>query len=301
MLLQEIWIDNDGHIPMGMPIPTAGEVPFSSIPAVPTQIYYLVNGVHEPVLNVRPGSIERWRFSSESPHKLARLSLEGHTLHQIAQDGISFTEPKEKQEILLAPGNRAEVLVKVGGPGVYKLRSLAYDQGHPGGTMPEHLLVTLVVSGAPEDGKLPAKLVPAYRDISKEPVVAQRTVVFAGHSETAPVKFMLNKKEFDGDRLDATVKAGTVEEWTLVNEDVFQHPFHIHINPFQVIEINGQPAYDGVWWDTYALPPRGSVKIRQKFRADVPGKTVYHCHILPHEDNGMMSAFTLMPAGGGTR
>lgn len=94
--------------------------------------------------------------------------------------------------------------------------------------------------------------------------------------------------------------AGTVEEWTLINEDIFQHPFHIHVNPFQVTEINGEPSGypKDVWWDTFALPSFGSVKIRTYFREDIPGKTVYHCHILPHEDNGMMSAFNIaLPNG----
>ena len=302
MLLQEIWLDHNGHVPLGLPIPTAGDVPFSTIPAVPSDMYYTINGVHQPVLNVRPGSIERWRIANESPHKFSRLTLDGHTFSQISQDGIAFPEPKPRKELLMAPGNRAEVLIKVEGPGTYKLNALAYDQGHPGGEMPQELMLTMVSSGAPESGSLPTRLVPAYRDVSKEPVVAQRKVVFSGVTAVAPVQFFLNKKKFDGDRSDANVTVGKVEEWTLVNDDVYQHPFHIHVNPFQVLEVNGSKyADDDVWWDTFALPPKSSVKVRMKFRPDVTGKTVYHCHILPHEDNGMMSAFVLMPAGGGTK
>ena len=127
-------------------------------------------------------------------------------------------------------------------------------------------------------------------------------VVFSGVTDVAPVQFFLNKKKFDGDRSDANVKVGTVEEWTLVNDDVYQHPFHIHVNPFQVLEVRGKRyTDDDVWWDTFALPPKSNVKVRMKFRPDVTGKTVYHCHILPHEDNGMMSAFVLMPAEGGPK
>jgi FtsP/CotA-like multicopper oxidase with cupredoxin domain len=137
MLLQEIWLDNKGHVPMGLPIPTAGDVPFSTIPAVPSDMYYTINGVHQPVLKVSPGSIERWRIANESPHKFSRLTLDEHTFYQIAQDGIAFPEPKPRKEILMAPGNRAEVLIQAKGSGTYKLKALAYDQGHPGGTMPE--------------------------------------------------------------------------------------------------------------------------------------------------------------------
>jgi FtsP/CotA-like multicopper oxidase with cupredoxin domain len=167
--------------------------------------------------------------------------------------------------------------------------------------MPEELLATVVSQGPAVDGKLPATLVPAYPGIAGEPIVARRKVVFSGNTSVAPVQFFLDGKPFDASRDDAVVKGGTVEEWTLVNEDVFQHPFHIHVNPFQVIDINGTPVTDGVWWDTFPLPPKGSVKVRMKFRPDITGRTVYHCHILPHEDNGMMSAFTILPPQGGTK
>jgi FtsP/CotA-like multicopper oxidase with cupredoxin domain len=301
MLLQEIWVDNDGHVPVNMAIPVAGPVPFSTLPAVPTQVYYTINGVHRPVIRTRPGIVERWRINNESPHKFARFALDGHTLYQIGQDGIPFDKPMPKKEVLITPGNRVEVLVKVGSPGTYRLRALQYDQGHPGGPLPEELLATVVSEGSPADGKLPATLVPAYPSIKGEPVVAQRKVVFSGNVALAPVQFFLDGKPFDPSRDDAVVRGGTVEEWTLVNDDVFQHPFHIHINPFQVIEINGKPTNDEMWWDTFPLPGRGSVKVRMKFRPDIPGRTVYHCHILPHEDNGMMSAFTIQPPRGGTR
>jgi hypothetical protein len=146
--------------------------------------------------------------------------------------------------------------------------------------------------------------------MSDQAVVRKRTVTFkgeisgntpkanpasatshAGHGSHGmpPVQLYLDGKVFDLNRIDQHVVAGTTEEWTLVNEDVFQHPFHIHVNPFQVIEINGQPVHDDTWWDVIALPSKGQMTVRMYFRPDVTGKTVYHCHILPHEDNGMMA------------
>ncbi|WP_373195649.1 multicopper oxidase domain-containing protein [Mycobacterium marinum] len=108
------------------------------------------------------------------------------------------------------------------------------------------------------------------------------------------------------DRIDQEVEGGTVEEWTIVNEDVFQHPLHIHINPFQVVDVQGIPAGDtswvaayepDIWWDTFRLPPYGRYTLRTYFRPDVTGKTVYHCHILPHEDRGMMGILLVDPPG----
>ena len=204
--------------------------------------------------------------------------------------------------ILLAPGNRAEFIIKGGSPGRYAFRALAYDQGHPGGARPERLLGTLVCKGEAMDGRLPGKLVaPPSIPEDAQHITQERTVRFSGDISSVPVRFYLDGKQFNGSRIDQTVLVGTTEEWTLINEDVFQHPFHIHVNPFQVIEVNGQRTDDPTWWDTFAIPSRGSVKLRMYFRPDVSGLTVYHCHILPHEDNGMMANILLFdpPTGFG--
>lgn len=105
------------------------------------------------------------------------------------------------------------------------------------------------------------------------------------------------------DRIGQEVGAGMVEEWTIINEDALKHPFHIHVNPFQVTDIQGIPPGDtswrpdpAVWWDVFRLPPRGRFTMRTYFRPDAIGKTAYHCHILPHEDNGMMGNVPIDPA-----
>ncbi len=153
------------------------------------------------------------------------------------------------------------------------------------------------------DGALPGKLVaPPVIPAHAREVVNTRTVTFQGNIATVPVQFFLDGKPFSAARIDQAVLAGTTEEWLLVNQDVFRHPFHIHVNPFQVVELNGAPTGDDSWWDTFALPPLGSAKIRIYFRPDVTGLTVYHCHILPHEDNGMMANLLIygdLPAGFG--
>ncbi len=296
MILNELWIDQNGHVPIGMPIPVAGHdghAPFSSIPAIPSDTYYTINGVYQPTITIHPGQTERWRIVNGAPHRLYLLQLDGHTMYQIAQDGIAFAAPRARQQILLAPGNRVEIMIVGGEPGAYKFRALAYDQGHPGGTMPEDVLGTLVSQGSRMRQAIPARLIPP-KEVLTDTIARRRTVRFRGSTLHAPVEFFLDDKPFDPDRDDQVVTVGTTEEWTLVNEDVFQHPFHIHVNPFQVVEVNGARIGDPVWWDTFALPPKGTVKILMHPRPDVTCRTVYHCHILPHEDNGMMSAFSLV-------
>ena len=100
-------------------------------------------------------------------------------------------------------------------------------------------------------------------------------------------KFFINGEQFNG-RTMYTPKLGTVEEWTLKNVTGEDHPFHIHVNDFQVMSVNGKPYDAASLQDIVKIPAKGEVVIRQRF-ADFTGKFVFHCHILAHEDNGMMA------------
>jgi FtsP/CotA-like multicopper oxidase with cupredoxin domain len=98
--------------------------------------------------------------------------------------------------------------------------------------------------------------------------------------------FTFDGKSFDPKRVDQSVKFNTTEEWTLINPSSMDHPFHLHAWPFQVSNDGSGKYLDG-WHDTVNLPSGKTVKIRIPF-VDVSGTTVYHCHILDHEDAGMM-------------
>jgi FtsP/CotA-like multicopper oxidase with cupredoxin domain len=99
--------------------------------------------------------------------------------------------------------------------------------------------------------------------------------------------FLIDSKGFDPNRVDQTVRLGSVEEWTIRNASDEVHPFHIHVNPFQVVAVNGQRQEAHGYLDTATVPRRGEITIRLRF-ADFPGKFVYHCHLLMHQDGGMM-------------
>ena len=102
-------------------------------------------------------------------------------------------------------------------------------------------------------------------------------------------QFLVDGRGFEGDRVDHRVRLGAVEEWTVTNTDPGNdHVFHIHINPFQVTKYNGQPVAEPVWLDTVVVPSNGgSVTFRSRF-LDFTGKYVLHCHMMNHEDMGMM-------------
>jgi FtsP/CotA-like multicopper oxidase with cupredoxin domain len=93
---------------------------------------------------------------------------------------------------------------------------------------------------------------------------------------------------FDPTRVDQRVELGNVEEWTIYNVTAEQHPFHLHVNDFQVVSVNGQPYNAAGLQDVLTIPADGKVVIRAPF-VDVGGTFVLHCHILYHEDHAMMA------------
>ncbi len=309
IVVNELWIaDDSGEVPFNTVIPIAGAVPFESMPSVPGSMYFPANGQSIPDITIQPGEAQRWRVLNACPHRSIWLHVEDHTLHQIGTDGTPYRTPRTRPHIFLASANRAEFIIKAGEPGRYRIYAEAYDQGHPGGPRPYLPLATLVVRGKRVNSAMPSTLVepPRMPDL---PVARRRTLVFSGDITGRTglgVQFLIDGKEYDHERIDEEVEAGTVEEWTIVNEDIFQHPVHIHVNPFQVFDVQGIPPGDtswlaerepDVWWDTFRLPPFGRYTLRTYFRPEVTGKTVYHCHILPHEDRGMMGNLLIDPHG----
>ena len=99
--------------------------------------------------------------------------------------------------------------------------------------------------------------------------------------------FTIDGKEFDPARIDTIVRGGTIEEWTLTNTSPMDHPVHLHVWPMQIVERAGAAVNSVLWQDVVNVPAMSSIRVRIAFD-DFTGKTVYHCHILDHEDGGMM-------------
>ena len=213
------------------------------------------------------------------------LALAGHNLYQIAGDGNAFKETVPLQNLLLAPAERAEVLIQASTtPGTYEFRSLLWGPDYQ--EQPDALLATVVIEGDPITPQaIPDALVP-YEDLRGLPVDHSRTTEF--QEPGPPLYLAIDGKHWDPDRIDQTVKLGALEEWTIKNTSSHWHPFHIHINDFQVISINGEPVDAPGWYDTVSVPAQGEIQILHRF-LDFTGKYVFHCHILMHEDAGMMA------------
>ncbi|POH63870.1 copper oxidase [Cryobacterium zongtaii] len=260
----------------------------------------LVNGQLAPVLALRPGERERWRIVNACVSRYLRLRLDGQRLQLLGIDSGRLERPAEVDEILLAPGNRADILVTALEGGT-ELRTLAYDRGTAtsGGMMggsgqaatgTEVALATVTVTGDPvaAPGAVPRQ--PAPLDLRGATVTARRELSFdmgMGMGGGSMMTFTINGQEFDPERLDTTVLAGSVEEWTLRNTSEMDHPVHLHVWPMQIVDRGGTAEAAVVWRDVVNVPARGQTTVRISF-ADFAGRAVYHCHILDHEDAGMM-------------
>lgn len=279
-----------------------------------------VNGQVNPNFSIAEGGLLRLRLLNASTSRFYRLALEDHPLYLIATDGGAVGEPVELRELLLSPGERAEVLVRgERPPGQYRLLNLPYNRGGMGmmggmmngngmGMMrggmrgqqrrssASQLLATLSYRGQVESLPLPRQLIPVAT--LPEPQTTRRFTLSHGMAPGRGMAFTINGKTFNHERTDTQVRLNTVEDWEIANTGrmmAFDHPFHLHVNPFQVISRNGRPEPYRAWKDTILIPKGETVRIRIPFK-DFSGKTVYHCHILDHEDLGMMGVVEMQPA-----
>jgi FtsP/CotA-like multicopper oxidase with cupredoxin domain len=275
---------------------------------------YTVNGKFQPSLRARTGEVQRWRFinATATPGGYMDLQLldrnnRTQQLFLIAIDGYPLRRTQARTSYLLPPGGRADFLVQLSGRGKYTMMGRRFQ-----GQASDQTLGVINCEGKPHRLSLsPASqtTAPFLAPITDKEIVNRRTIRFQicpdqargdtcknypnaklcssrNGDEVITNAFLINGLPYDPDRIDHSIKLGTAEEWELINETGAEHPFHIHVNHFQVMQ-PGMPPEDWVWRDTVSLPMNGSVRIRSRFR-DYPGRFLLHCHILLHSDLGMM-------------
>lgn len=254
----------------------------------------LVNNQVNPTLYVRPFETVRLRILNASADDFYDFAIPGQKLNIISRDGNTLAHVESVDSELLAPGDRVELLFKAGSWGEMDVKSIKYAQGFF--TYPEATFMKIKVAGIPVLPKdLPTTLIP-YDNFKDAKIDNVRTLTFSeGGTDNNPT-FLLDGKMFDPDVISQIMTLGTTEEWHLINNSGETHPFHIHINPFQVVSVDGieidRPGLD----DTFPVPANSTVVIRTKYR-DFDGKYVLHCHILFHEDHGMMQVVEVVKPG----
>lgn len=257
----------------------------------------LVNGQLQPTVDMQPGETQLWRIGNIGADQFYDLVLADHTFHVVGEDGNPVARVWKTNHLVLPPGKRFEVLVQAGDPGTYDLRTVKYDQGEM--AMPDELMATLNVSGDPATTKPIPESIGSFIDLANADIAKHRTETFSfGCASATCFKPEINGKLFNENVVNVTSKLGTVEEWTLRNTTGEEHPFHIHVNDFQVMSVNGKPYNAAGYQDTVIIPAQdgttpGEVVIRMPFD-DYAGKFVFHCHILGHEDAGMMAVIEVV-------
>jgi FtsP/CotA-like multicopper oxidase with cupredoxin domain len=248
----------------------------------------LVNGRATPALEMNGGQMERWRLVNASSARYHRLSFEGRLFMQIASDGGLLPERTAIRELLLAPGERADIAVGPFAPGeMVRLESLPYNRRTIARTRRELIASVRVGAARPSVTVLPRR----QRDIAplaSADASPTREVHFGVRpSLRSGVKFVVNGKSHAH---DSPVKVGDLQVWDVINDTLMDHPFHLHGFFFQVLSVNGAPPAHVSWEDTVNLPPRSRVRIAW-LPDDRPGSWMYHCHILEHHASGMMAHF----------
>ena len=238
----------------------------------------LVNGAINPYVEV-PQGITRFRLLNGSNGRNLELRFSNkQEFYQIASDGGFLEKPVEMDEIILGPGERAEILVDFSkmkkGDRVQLL-----DQGV--------VFMDLLVNTDPEKMyKIPETLA-EIKKISPSIAGKTREFIFQGTGK----KVNINGKQMDMDRIDEKVEIGSTEIWEIGNYTGQTHPFHAHGVQFQILERDGNapPENEQGWKDTFLVEPGENVRVIATFTE--PGVFMYHCHILEHEDAGMMGQF----------
>jgi len=346
-----------------------------------------VNGRLNPVVTMKPNQVQMWRVLNQAPRDF--VQFDSFTTHgkggqsvawrQIAQDGVQFAYANYQRigtidaKFNLAAANRADLLVRAPNQvGDYELKVVPSVSDLPTGT--PITLLTVRVKADDKPISPPMDFIQSEQDFPTFPVFLadiygpfykQRNLYFNTNPHSArkgqgqmPLH-EINGKLFGDHEVDQRMTLNSVEEWTMYNQTTnIAHPFHIHVNPFQVVEVfqpNSAEAKDPtskcyadptkpdtwkpcqklappwVWWDTFAIPTArqdilaasvctqlnqcpadiqqyttctagactvtvpGYFKMHSRF-ADFTGQYVLHCHILAHEDRGMMELVEVVPA-----
>lgn len=290
LVLSDISLDAGGNIP--------APAPMDAMMGREGTIL-LVNGQVAPHITSASSSVERWRIVNACTSRYLKLRLDGQEMQLLGIDSGRFENPRKVKEILLAPGNRADLLVQMVAGGSV-LRALPVGRGNAGmmggggGQSRAADLLTLEVTGA-RTGSLVPVPVPKQvrpRDLRTEVVTGRRELTFEmgmgmGMGGGGMMSFTVNGRPFDPTRVDALVSANAIEEWTLTNDSPMDHPIHLHVWPMQLVAPADTVDDAPVWQDVVNVPARSSVRVLIPFE-NFTGKTVFHCHILDHEDLGMM-------------
>jgi FtsP/CotA-like multicopper oxidase with cupredoxin domain len=260
---------------------------------------FTMNGTVRPEIEIAPGERQFWRLVNASADRYLDLQLESQTFEIVAMDGMPIArhDPNHRTRIadhvLLPPAGRLEAIVTGPSAGTpRRLISRCVDTGPVGDPNPAMILADIVSRSAPSSIPKPSKSYfrPEFKTLNlaeEEKLLPRFTVTFTEDKNG----FYINGEKFAPDSAPMVrAEVGTFQHWRIVNATAELHPMHIHQVHFLAYAENDKPIADPLWLDTVNVPYGGSVDVIMDFSDPViRGMSVFHCHLLNHEDKGMMA------------
>jgi suppressor of ftsI len=263
----------------------------------PNQLF-TVNGVFRPSIAIAPGERQFWRIVNASADDYADIRIDGSSLRVVALDGEPFAlhDPHHPtrtfDHIVMPPAGRVEAIVTGPPDGLHAaLRTHCVDTGPDGDPMHGQVLADIASNDPAPPSPVPAQAGPAtYRTVNVSKV-EQSAPSFVATFTEGNHRFYINGKLYsDSAPPMATVKVGSFVHWRIVNHTHEIHPFHIHQVHFLTYAVNGKPVANPMWSDTMNVPLEQSIDVvLDASYVHIRGMSVFHCHILSHEDKGMMA------------
>ncbi len=265
----------------------------------------LVNGMVRPYFTARTNKI-RLRLLNGSNARFYTISFDdGRTFQQIGSDGGLLERPFETAQITLAPAERAQIIVDLSD--ARPVRITANSAMMSGGGMMGQMMgdnMTFDVLDIRPDAQriksfaIPDRLITLARPDPSQAVRTRRFVMgMGGMMMMGGGSFTINGKTMDMNRIDETVRVNTTEIWQIENTSMMAHPLHIHDMQFRILNRNGAPPAPGETGlkDVVVVAPNERVRLLLSFSdyTDPDRPYMYHCHILEHEDAGMMGQFVV--------
>jgi FtsP/CotA-like multicopper oxidase with cupredoxin domain len=259
----------------------------------------LVDGRYAPYLNVDTHRY-RLRLVNGSNFQSYTFKLsDGRSFTQIGTGDGLLPHPVTRSTIMLGPFQRADVVVNFAGEMGKRivLKSVARTDSPPAGSLgtpPVSLMQFRVTRSVADSTRVPSNLAapPALT------VPAHLAYTWTVDVDPTTHAWTINGQSFDPNRIDHTVTLGTTEKWKIVNDSPITHFIHLHEEQWQTILRDGHspPAWEKGIEDTWRLDPGESIVVAAKF-TDYTGPFMIHCHMLDHEDHGLMADFDVEPAG----
>jgi FtsP/CotA-like multicopper oxidase with cupredoxin domain len=263
----------------------------------------LVNGTYRPHFDVKARSY-RLRLLNSAAFSSYDFKLSGGlSFKQIGTGDSLLPHPVVRKDIVLGPSQRADVVVNFTHAAHRKiiLRSVPRAGGAPGaiGTAQGPIMQFRVGSKTADPSHVPAKL-PSVAPI-KAPSIPNAVWIFGlGGDLNSGLTWTVNGQAYDPKRIDMTVPLGSTQTWLLMNLSTITHYIHIHEEQWHTVSVNGAkpPPWEDGLVDTWEIDPGQVVEVAATF-TDYTGVFMIHCHMLDHEDHGMMAQFAITRPGSG--